>query len=182
VSWIRHAIVLASLAALGGCAGFYRPQEGPVGDAHRPRLEAVWAQPEIGFGEMWRIYVRAADPDGDLDKVWVTFTRFGATYPGTFVYLPEGQHRLANGYIQMWARPRGGLNFGEMPIYARAEVRVEDRAGNQSGALSFAFALIGQPVGAGSPPPAGFAREARLTDMEMHMDIEIGAGNGDRDR
>ena len=177
----RRAIVLACLVVLGGCAGFYRPQEGPVGEVHRPRLEAVWAQKEIGFSQMWRIYVRAADPDGDLDKVWLTFTRFGATYAGTFTYLPESQRRTANGYIQMWAMPRGGLNLGDLPIYATVEIRMEDRAGNQSDPIVFPFVLLSAPVQEGIEPPAGFAREARLTDMNMDMDMELGDAEGGRD-
>lgn len=176
----RHAIILASLAILGGCAGFYRPQEGPVGEVHRPRLEAVWAQGEIGYSQMWRIYVRAADPDGDLDKVWLTFTRFGATYAGTFAYIPEIQRRTANGYIRMWARPKGGLSLGSLPIHATVEVRVEDRAGNQSAPIVFPFTLVSTPVQEGIQPPADFSQEARLTEMDMNMDIELGDAEGAR--
>ncbi|OGL59614.1 MAG: hypothetical protein A3J27_12050 [Candidatus Tectomicrobia bacterium RIFCSPLOWO2_12_FULL_69_37] len=179
--WFRRAVVLACLAVLGGCAGFYRPQEGPVGERHRPRLEAAWAQPEIGYSQLWRIYVRAADPDGDLDKVWLTFTRFGATYVGNFVYLPEGQGRAANGYIQMWARPRGGLNLGELPIHATVEVRVEDRAGNQSASIVFPFTLVSTQVQEGVQPPAGFSQQVRLTEMDMNMDIGLGDAEGGRD-
>ncbi|MEK6710120.1 MAG: hypothetical protein AABZ64_06045 [Nitrospinota bacterium] len=173
----RSVIVLAALALLGGCAEFYRPAEGPVGEAHRPRLEAAWAQAQIGYGAQWRIYVRATDPDGDLDRVWITFTRFGGTYPGTFVYLPGDPRREVNGYIQMWAVPRGGMHFGQMDIHATAEVRVEDRAGNMSAPRSFPFTLVLLRVPDKGEPPAGFAREARLAEMGMTMEIDLGAGD-----
>ncbi len=54
-----------------------RPREGPVGEEHRPVVEAIAAQNEIGNGYLWKIYVRASDPDGDLDKIQVMFSQLG---------------------------------------------------------------------------------------------------------
>jgi len=177
---ILRYLGMAGFAALAGCAGiYYSPSSGPVGEAHQPRLEAVWAAEAVGYGNIWRVYIRASDPDGDLDKVWVTFARFGGTYPGTFVPLTQPL-REANGYVQFWAWPKGGLKLGELPIYASAMVRVEDRAGNQSHAIAIPFVLMHHSGPDGAAPPAGFSRDTKLAEMEMNMEIELGAGDGDR--
>ncbi|MBI3128428.1 MAG: hypothetical protein HYZ11_12550 [Candidatus Tectomicrobia bacterium] len=176
MSWFQRAITLVCLAALGGCTGFYRSPEGPIGEGHRPTLEAVWAEETAGFSNLWRIYIRASDPDGDLDKVWVTFRRFGGTYPGTFVMLSQPQG-AANGYIRLWVRPRGATDTVELPIHAAAEISVGDRAGNQSLTRVISFTIAHGPVPEGSVPPAGFARDNMLAEMNMeNLDLRQGKG------
>ncbi|MBI3025002.1 MAG: hypothetical protein HYY66_04870 [Candidatus Tectomicrobia bacterium] len=72
------------------------------------------------------------------------------------------------------------MSLGELPIHATVEVRVEDRAGNQSAPIVFPFTPVSAPVQEGVQPPAGFSQQARLTEMDMNMEIELGAGDGDR--
>ncbi|MEE9275772.1 MAG: hypothetical protein V3V62_10730, partial [bacterium] len=64
---LRFGILAAACTLLlAGCAEFweqaYRPDFGPVGKKHRPVLDTVWAQSEIGEGYLWHIYLRAHDP------------------------------------------------------------------------------------------------------------------------
>ncbi len=174
-AWVALSLLLA------GCAEyeFYRPNMGPVGERHRPALEAVWAQSEIGYSQLWRIYVRATDPDADLDKVWVTFSRYGGTYPGEFLILPAAQRRQTNGYVQVWVRMRGESGLREPFLPARAQVRVEDRAGNMSDARAFEFTVVNGMAPDKGQPPDGFAREAKLGELRFTIE-RLGAGNGDR--
>jgi len=159
--------VLFGVLSLAGCAEFYRPETGPRGEAHRPVLEAVWAQPEIGEREFWRIYVRASDPDGDLDAVFITFDQHGATYAGELLILPASQRRRANGAVEVYTDMKDGS--GGLAVYGTARVHVLDRAGNRSEAKTFSFAVLGSPRADAGAPPQGFERGVTLGRAEFPL-------------
>ncbi len=116
------------------------PREGPVGKRHRPSVVAVAAQTEIGIGYLWKIYLRAADPDDDLDKIYIVFAQLGhGGYPPEPVLL-RGPVREINGAILTWTVLSGSGNQSG-PLYGSAEIWVEDRAGNTSEPKVFQFTL-----------------------------------------
>ncbi len=164
-----RAGLLAAALLLAGCAefaqNFYRPNEGPVGEKHAPVLKAVWAQDEIGNGASWRIYVRAQDPDGDLDKVYVTFHQPGAIWPQEFVILPQSQRRQANGSVLFWV----DMKSLAATIWAEAHVVVEDRAGNMSEVRKIEFAVVSMEKEDASAPPLGFEGGVHLGQMEFPL-------------
>ncbi len=162
--------LLATFVILAGFSGpfsLYRPNFGPVGEDHRPVLEAAWAQSEFGDGAMWKICVRASDPDGDLDKVFITIDQLGGTYPGEFIIVPESQRKTTNGAVLFWAYVKG---FSTSPIICgTAQIHVEDRAGNMSDSrtIEFTVLLIG-PKDKGDLPP-GFKRNVILGQMDFPL-------------
>ena len=107
------------------------PKEGPVGDKHRPAIAAIAAQNEIGDGYLWKIYLHALDPDGDLDKVHITFSQAGGGAITSSLLAQKKKTANLNGYIVVWARLEG-TNRSTNNIQASADIRVEDRAGNMS--------------------------------------------------
>ena len=158
----RMGVVLGSLAiaavVLTGCAemaeNFIRPTKGPVGQKFTPVLEAIWAQPEIGNGELWKVYVRAHDPNGDLDKVFIGFDQPGGVWSPDFLILPRSQQRNLNGTVLYWTHVR---NFSSS-IPMRINVRVEDRAGNTSEARTLDIQIVSDGRKDDGNPPAGFKK------------------------
>ena len=129
------------------------PREGPVGKKHEPVIEAIAAQTEIRNGYHWKIYIRASDPDGDMDRIQVSFGQLGVgTYPPDLLVQKKAVGNL-NGAILVWAWLRGG-DAGT--IYATVEIIVEDRAGNISEAKTMEFEV--QTFGPEDTfvPPPGF--------------------------
>ncbi len=157
--------------APGGGAGvfeFIRPDFGPVGEKHRPAVEAVAAQDEIEDGAIWKIYIRATDPDGDSDKVQITFSQLGTgMYSPEILILPTPQRRRTNGAVRIWASLVGGGSTDT--IYGTAEVRVIDRAGNISGAKTLEFRVTGFDTSGAFVPPAGFDTSVLLGDMDFPL-------------
>ncbi len=164
--------LLAAAALLSGFTNLFRPNIGPVGEKHRPTLEAVWAQPEIGDGAFWKIYVRASDPDGDLDKVSVFFGQLGATYPPSTLIVPASQRKGINGAALIWALLNG--HGATSTIYGTAEIHVEDRAGNVSNSKTVAFQVLQQELEDKGEPPAGFKRLANLGNLDFPLQRDGG--------
>ncbi len=165
-------------------SGFLIPQrEGPVGEKHRPVIRAIAAQNEIGIGYLWKIYIHATDPDGDVDKIYVFFAQPGGSYPNYPLVLHRPVREL-NGAVLTWTTLAGsGTQLG--PIYASAEIVVEDRAGNMSEPKEIEFTL--DPFGPKDQfvPPPPFDKD--LVYGQVHFPIQSeddlvgdgGDGHGD---
>lgn len=160
------SLLIAALF-LAGCAefteNFIRPDKGPIGQKHAPVLEAIWAQPEIGENEMWKVYVRAHDPDGDLDKVFIGFHQPGAVWSPDFLILHKSQRKKANGAVLYWTFIRGFSSI----MYVQVNVRVEDRAGNMSETRSIELELTPLRKKDAANPPAGFAKNVLFGTMDF---------------
>ncbi|MEE9255896.1 MAG: hypothetical protein V3V56_01865, partial [bacterium] len=128
------------------------PLEGPVGKKHTPVVQAIAAQTEIRDGAFWKIYVSASDPDGDLDKIMVTFGQLGAAMFTPDILYQEKKSQSLNGSILVWADLNGG--GATDTIYGTVEITVIDSAGNESAPKTMEFEV--QQLGPNDsfvPPP-----------------------------
>ncbi len=174
----KQTMILTAFLFLAGCGGpvyFIRPNVGPVGEIHRPTLEAVWAQPEFGDGALWKIYVRASDPDGDLDKVFIAFDQLGGTYPGEHLIIPPSQRKRMNGAVLVWAYVKG---FSADPsIHGTTYIHVEDRAGNISDSKTFEFTVLAVGPGDKGEAPPSFEKNVSLgqVDFPIQSNEDLGS-------
>lgn len=170
------SIIFLSFAwAPPSASGFLLPaREGPVGDKHSPVVEAITAQKEIGEGSLWKIYVRASDPDGDLDKIHVTFSQpGGGSYSPDLLIQKEMTNKL-NGFILIWARLQGGGATGD--IYGDVDIRVEDRAGNMSQPKTLEFTLRQFGKEDRYVPPSRFNATNSLGQADFPLQTETDIG------
>jgi hypothetical protein len=156
---------------------YFQPREGPVGDEHRPVVEAIAAQNEIGHGHVWKIYVRASNPDGDLDKIQVTFSQVGAGIFAPDLLAQKSKNKNLNGYILVWSRLNGGGPTSD--IHAEVDIRTEDRAGNLSEPKKMAFTV--REIGKKDEfdPPAEFNKSVNLGQAEFPLQTDEGLVGGD---
>ena len=155
--WIKFLVAGAAIIIWAGTVssgfGFLIPsREGPVGEKHRPIVESIAAQNEIGSGNLWKIYVRASDPDGDLDKIQIMFSQLGSGIYSPELLVQKTMLKTLNGVILIWARLSGGGATGD--IQGEVDIRAEDRAGNMSEPkkLSFTVNIIGEKDTFVAPP------------------------------
>lgn len=180
-----NVFLIAALSLLlAGCAeiaaNFIRPLKGPVGQKHAPILEAVYAQREIGDGNLWKVYVRATDPDGDLDKIFIGFQQPGAWWAPEFMILPKTQRKRLNGAVLYWAALQGGGSSST--IYASTQVYVEDRAGNMSEVRTLEFVILQDDTKDREPPPGKFGKIVLgQMDFPILTDSALGGDGGDED-
>lgn len=169
------------LLAAGGASAFFSfllpPREGPTGEKHTPVIEAVAAQKEIRDGELWKIYIKATDPDGDLDRIQITFSQLGGTYVPDLI-MQDKKSKDLNGALLVWARLNG--SGGSSTIYGTAEIRVEDRAGNLSKPQFLEFEVLSHGPPDTFTPPAGFDAATHLGQAEFPLQTDGDlAGDGD---
>ncbi len=168
--------VCAPLFAGPASGAFLPPREGPTGEKHRPAVEAVAAQKEIAEGHMYKIYLRASDPDGDLDKIHIAISQTGGEITNSL--LTHKMTGKLNGYIAVWAR-LGGMDRQISNVEAEVEIRVEDRAGNMSEPRKIEFIVGDFKKEDTFKPPAAFNAGNRLGQAEFELlteDENIGEG------
>jgi hypothetical protein len=168
---ISFALVAMILLPVGSTVSGYelfRRKQGPVGEKHTTVVEALDAQREIGDGTLWRIYLRASDPDGDLDRVQITFFSSPGMYAPEQLILPASKQKQANGAILIWARLNGGDSTTD--IYGEIEIRVEDRAGNLSNPKKLEFTVQEYGMYDEFVPSAAFNRDVVLGQAQFPLE------------
>ncbi|MFQ5895615.1 MAG: hypothetical protein ACE5JJ_07350 [Nitrospinota bacterium] len=167
---------------LMGCASadFIRLREGPVGMAHRPALEEVFVTPQSTRGDPVRIYVKASDPDGDLDRFVVSLEQLADLYPQEVILLPQGVKAIS-GYIDFLGTvPPPSQPIDELEVWVN--VHAEDRAGNSSERRRLYLIISDHQVEQIPPPDGRFDLTRRLGWLREWLQTpESQVGDGDRD-
>jgi hypothetical protein len=163
----RLGIWIVTLALMGGtgCAVLDErtPQEleaayGP----HPPQWEATFASPVVAPGDTWRLYLKARDPDGDIQfiHIWIEMPS-RTTTPIRLAVEPEAGG-LLSGYLFMNTMDFGAEMKDLVPGWIRVRLSLEDRGGHRAAdaefSLNFRFGARQEP-----PPPGVF--EDRLLGM-----------------
>ena len=119
---------------------------------------AAWAQPkpenrppvithsfavEKGYyGYIWKIYIEAEDPDGEMYKIASVVDQVGyGHYPTDWIILkPQYQHHL-KGYIQ-WNTFSSRTPYLKDWNQIMLKVSIIDKAGNESNVVVFPFTFL----------------------------------------
>ena len=65
-----------------------------------PVLEGVWSPETLKPGAVWRIYLEAEDPDGDLKDIATELSYAPATFSKFyFTEIKEGERKYVKGYV-----------------------------------------------------------------------------------
>ncbi len=168
LSVIAGALFLsfAPLFANTASGAFLPPREGPTGKKHRPVIEAIAAQNEIAEGHMYKVYLRASDPDGDLDKIHIAISQAAGEITNSL--LTHKKTGKLNGYIAVWAR-LVGIDRQTSNIEAEVEIRVEDRAGNMSAPKKIDFIVGDFRKEDTFKPPSAFNARNKLGQAEFEL-------------
>lgn len=91
------------------------------------------------YGYIWKIYIEAEDPDGDMLRIASVVDQVGyGHYPTDYIYLkPQYQKRL-KGYLQ-WNTFSSRASSLEEWTQITLKVSIIDKAGNESNEVVFSF-------------------------------------------
>ncbi len=143
-------------------AGKHRPPGAPV-------ISQNFACGEISPGETWKVYLRATDPEGDMNRIVCTLHQPGrGTYPACHVQIPKEQRRDLSGFLYLNTGGGPGLVFVNLAL----EVQIQDRAGNSSQTASFSLAL--NPRSSPQSPPPGAFQEKALGPIMIFLEPGTG--------
>ncbi len=133
----------------------------------RAGITQAYAAKEIRMGDTWKIYLKASDPNGDMEYIMATvdLPGRGGGFPPSFIKIRKGQNEQLSGYIYLnTARNlQQGLEFANITV----TVQVKDRQGNLSNPVS--FPLHFRSTAQQEPPPPGQFEEVDLGPLMIEI-------------
>ncbi len=118
--------------------GEKRPKPG----THAPIITHSFAVEKGSYGYIWKIYIEAEDPDGDMLRIASVVDQVGfGHYPTDWIYLKTGYEKQFKGYIQ-WNTFSSKTSY--LSEWTRIELKVSvlDKAGNESNVVVFPFEFV----------------------------------------
>jgi hypothetical protein len=120
----------------------YEGGTGPKPGTHAPIITHTFAVEKGSYGYIWKIYIEAEDPDGDMLRIAFSVDQVGyGHYPTDWIYLKPQYQKGFKGYIQ-WN------TFSSKTPYVSEWTRIEltvsvlDKAGNESNVVVFPFEFV----------------------------------------
>jgi len=104
-----------------------------------PIITRTFAVDRGHYGYIWKIYIEAEDPDGDMDKIAVVVDQMGyGSYPTDWTILKPQYREHFIGYLQ-WNT--FSSKASHLPEWTRITLRVSifDKAKNKSNEVVFPF-------------------------------------------
>jgi len=140
-------------------------------ETHAPIITNAFAVEKGYYGYIWKIYVEAEDPDGDMLRIASVVDQVGyGHYPTDWTYLKAANQKNFRGYIQ-WntfsSRAHSLREWTEIML----KISVFDKAGNESNVWVFPFTF---EMGRGRyeyKPPAPFDQGDLPRLGYVHIDL-----------
>lgn len=107
-----------------------------------PMITHAFAEKKGPYGYIWKIYIQAEDPDGDMDKIAVVVNQSGyGSYPTDWIFLKPRCRQQVMGYLQ-WNTFSSKTSY--LPEWTQIIVKVSifDKAGNESNEVVFPFTFV----------------------------------------
>jgi hypothetical protein len=115
-------------------------------DSKGPMITNSFAIEKGYYGTVWKIYIEAEAPNGDMSKIVATVDQpgWGPYFADAIRIKPQNQHHL-KGYIQWNTFSKNAAHIRDFtPITLR--VSIFDKAGNESNAVIFPFQFVSRAV------------------------------------
>lgn len=143
-----------------------------------PVITASFASPELSPGDDWKIYLKASDPDGDMDSIVAGVDQTGlGSYPLSFTKLKGGNGKELSGYVFL----NTSGPYGDSWLYSYSltiTVQIMDKARHYSQPVVFPVSFDLRYTQ--QAPPPGTFEENNLGPILVDLrPIDGGAGASD---
>ncbi len=155
---------------------------GPVRPGtHAPIIAHAFAVEKGYYGYVWKIYIEAEDPDGEMLRIASVVDQVGVgRYPTDWIYLKSKYQKHFTGYIQ-WNTFSSKTPYLAEWTQISVTVSVIDKAGNESNVVVFPFTFEITPQQYAYKLPAPFDQEdlPRLGYISVDLEYpDYGYGRG----
>ena len=141
---ILYLVLLLTLTLfipIQGSAQLFPYIEGrqPKAGSQAPIITHAFAVEKGYYGYIWKIYIEAEDPDGEMLRIASAVDEVGyGYYPTDWIYLKPQYQKHFTGYIQ-WNTFSSRSSY--LPEWTQITVKVSvfDKAGNESNEVVFPF-------------------------------------------
>ena len=106
-------------------------------DSKGPMITHSFAIEKGYYGNVWKIYIEAEDPTGNMSKIVSTVYHpgWGTYFPDTILFKPQNTHHL-EGYLQ-WNTFSSNTAYLREFTNITLKVSIFDKAGNESNVVFF---------------------------------------------
>jgi hypothetical protein len=123
-----------------------------------PVITETYASKKMNPGDTWKVYLKASDPDGDMESIVATVQMVGSgTHPVSFTRIQDGNRKELSGYVSL-STPSGEGWLNNLTL--TLTVQIKDRARHLSKAVAFPLEFNTRYVQ--EPPPPGVFPEQYL--------------------
>jgi hypothetical protein len=131
------------IAFLSSCVGAGRVPS--ISGTQPPVITRSHASDQGAYGQTWKIYIEAEDPDGDMFKITSELQQEGVRYsqPVDSIFVKKGDQKYLKGFL---ALDTYFLREPSLSVSPRLVLRVSinDKAGNESKTAVFHFEFTGK--------------------------------------
>ena len=115
-------------------------------DSKAPMVTHSFAVEKGYYGYVWKIYIEAEDPDGDMVKITSTVDQpgWGHYFTDTILIKPQNRNHL-KGYVQ-WNTFSSNTSHIRDFTNITLKVSIFDKAGNESNVVVFPFQFVSRSV------------------------------------
>jgi len=156
--WFTGLIITCMFAGCAHMKGIEEKEK--IYGVNPPVIEKSFASNQLKPGDLWKIYIRASDPDGDMESIISGVVQTGAgAYPASITKLKSEYGKEVSGYIYLNMSGPAGYNF----LYNQevsVSIQIKDRAGHASQPVAFKVLLLARQVP--KTPPEGVFKEVEL--------------------
>ena len=118
-----------------------------------PVITHWYASEKLHHGDIWKIYLEANDPDGDMVHFVCIFDQLGFGYYNPGYVVIKKQHRgELKGYLRFFSSGGDGLSLPEW-TQVSLTVLIRDKGGNRSNRVVFPLGLSSGAKQGPPPPP-----------------------------
>ena len=143
----------------------------PKAGTHAPIITHAFAVDKGGYGYIWRIYVEAEDPNGEMLRIASGVDQVGyGHYPTDWIYLKPQYQKHFRGYIQ-WNTFSSKASYLPEWTQVTLKLSVIDKAGNESNEVVFPFTFEITPGQYAYKPPAPFDQGNLLKLGNIMVDL-----------
>ncbi len=122
-----------------------------------PMITQSYAAPTIRPGDTWKVYLKASDPDGDMQNLYATVFQYGmGTYPLSITRIKKSEEKDLSGYFFLNTGNESAMHFVNLIL----TVHIQDKGGHFSAPAVFPLAFNAGP--SRQVPPSGIFSEKDL--------------------
>ena len=166
---LKTFVLFCFFIAGTGCAAPEKKSAEPLSQPAKPPQAAPvisqsFASPQIAPGRVWKVFLEAADADGDMKEFACVIHQPGVgTYPVSITRIREGNQKSLSGYLYLNVNAFRNLDFVELIL----TVQVRDRAGQFSEPVKFPLSINSRY--AQESPPEGVFQENNLGPIMIDL-------------
>jgi hypothetical protein len=111
----------------------------PTPEIKKPIITRAFAVDKGSYGYIWKIYIEAEDPDGDMLRIAAVVDQVGyGHYPTDWIYLKPRYGKSFKGFIQ-WNTFSSKASYLREWTQITLRISIIDKAGNESNEVVFPF-------------------------------------------